>query len=555
MNTYIPPTGVIQMLVGVHLNPNQENTLYFEGPSIRDSYFDRFVYRTYDAQTYSRPTKKSVKIQDNAGTLYRCQYMRFRNGNAFGGVWLYAFVDAVEYINNNTCEVFYTIDDMITWFPWCSLRECFVEREIPSADTPYTNFVDENLNIGADYVVQMHNTIDLNQKVVVVASTRWINDSEGHSAQIESAINTTIPNALKYEFFIETAPTTQGGQIAYKNWKGQSFQDRLEDYMGDDDNPDNVTYIAMMPKICYDQSFQDGHVTPEVYNLPFPQNNLFDYVPKNKKLLNYPYRCIRVSNNSGQSNIYKYELFNLIQESDTIDFGIVSSFLGNGSALMYPYTYARVEHAYEQGLTLANFPTIPWANDAYQAYLAQNKASINTSVLSSVVTGLGGMASIGLGIASLAGTMGASTPASISMITGGALTVAHSGTSIASTLAKSEDAKAIPDTVRGLTQTDYINAASGHLQYDIYCISIRPEYAKVIDDFFSAFGYALHEIKIPDIKSRPKWNYVKTQGCVVVGDVPADALANISAIFDRGIRFWKDMSYIGDYTLNNSPGA
>lgn len=547
MNTYIPPTGTIQMLVGVHLNPKQEDTLYFDGPTIRDSYFERFVYRTYDEQSYSRPTRNSVKIQDTAGKLYRCQYMRFKNGDAFGGVWIYAFVTAVEYVNNNTCEVFYEIDDMITWFPWCTLRECFVEREITETDEPYTNFIDENLNIGEDYLIQAHNVIDLNEKLIVVASTRTVLDN-GENVQTETGEINHVPVSLKLEFFIE------GEQTYYHNYKGTPFDTRINDYMGDDNNPDNITFISMMPLKCFDQSMlTHDYITPEVSELPFPKYNLFDYYPKNKKLLNYPYRCIRVSNNAGQSALYKYELFNNLATRETIDFALVSSFLGNGSVMLYPYIYDKVEHNYDNGLTLTNFPSIPWANDAYQAYLAQNKASINTSILSSVVSGIGGVASIGMGVASLVGSLGFSAPASISLIAGGAVTAAHSGTSIASTLAKTEDAKAIPDTVRGLTQTDYINAVAKRIQYDVYCISIRPEYAEVIDKYFSAYGYAIHKVKVPNINSRPLWNYTKTQGCVVIGDVPATALANISAIFDRGIRFWKTNAEIGNYEHDNSP--
>ena len=81
--------------------------------------------------------------------------------------------------------------------------------------------------------------------------------------------------------------------------------------------------------------------------------------------------------------------------------------------------------------------------------------------------------------------------------------------------------------------------------------TIRYEYAKIIDDYFSRFGYACHQIKVPNIHSRTKWTYTKTVGCQIHGNLPADAIASIQTIFDRGITFWADPSNFGNYSLSN----
>ena len=87
-----------------------------------------------------------------------------------------------------------------------------------------------------------------------------------------------------------------------------------------------------------------------------------------------------------------------------------------------------------------------------------------------------------------------------------------------------------------------------------YCIKyIRPEFVRIIDDYFNKFGYATHRVKTPNIGTRPHWNYVQTRGCSIKGNVPADTARNICNIYDSGITFWKNGSEVGNYQLDNSP--
>ena len=56
------------------------------------------------------------------------------------------------------------------------------------------------------------------------------------------------------------------------------------------------------------------------------------------------------------------------------------------------------------------------------------------------------------------------------------------------------------------------------------------------------------------MNARPYWTYVKTVGCSVSGNIPADDASTIEKIFNAGIRFWKAHTNIGKYSLlNNAP--
>lgn len=83
-------------------------------------------------------------------------------------------------------------------------------------------------------------------------------------------------------------------------------------------------------------------------------------------------------------------------------------------------------------------------------------------------------------------------------------------------------------------------------------MSIRAEYARMIDDYFTMFGYKTNRLKVPNITGRANWNYVKTKGCNVIGNVPQDDLQEIKTMFNRGVTIWHNTSTFMDYSQNNA---
>ena len=64
--------------------------------------------------------------------------------------WFYAFIDRIEYTNQNCARIYFTIDPMQTWLPEIDyeLGSCFVERAHAETDQIGDNLVDEGLDIG-----------------------------------------------------------------------------------------------------------------------------------------------------------------------------------------------------------------------------------------------------------------------------------------------------------------------------------------------------------------------------------------------------------------------
>ena len=83
-------------------------------------------------------------------------------------------------------------------------------------------------------------------------------------------------------------------------------------------------------------------------------------------------------------------------------------------------------------------------------------------------------------------------------------------------------------------------------------MSVKSEYAKIIDDYFTMYGYKVNSLKIPNITGRTYWNYVKTIGCNFEGNIPQGDLNEIKNMFNRGITLWHNPTYYLDYSQSNT---
>ena len=80
-----------------------------------------------------------------------------------------------------------------------------------------------------------------------------------------------------------------------------------------------------------------------------------------------------------------------------------------------------------------------------------------------------------------------------------------------------------------------------------WIIPTRPNlYA--LDDYFSRFGYQVNRLKVPNVNTRPHWNYVKTGEAHIAGDIPYLYRVQIENMLNHGVTFWNEDWTIGDYS-------
>jgi hypothetical protein len=270
------------------------------------------------------------------------------------------------------------------------------------------------------------------------------------------------------------------------------------------------------------------------------------YRPKNKKLLQYPYTYITMSNNAGENTDYKWELFNhTFNTLPAASFWLTAAVNPDVQVHCYPYNYRKggTDNSRELGQTIQDFPRLAWSVDSFQEWWNVNKSSFSLSMITKV---LGTAAAGGAAVATGNPLIGSAAASGVG--------------AIAQSLAQLSGQKSAPDSQRGSTSGSGILMRERRMGFTIYDMSITGERAKLIDDFFTMYGYAVKELKPVNVRTasastlRPYWNYIKTSNVVVHrNDMNAEAERKIAGIYNKGITFWMQAANVGNYSLNNAP--
>ena len=105
--------------------------------------------------------------------------MAFQNPD-YSNKWFFAFIDKIEFVSNKNCRIYFTIDEMSTWWDYWWYQNCFVEREHVSNDTFGLHTIDEGLNCG-DYIVSssgsMESSVFNYTKMHVCIGVSWLSDN------------------------------------------------------------------------------------------------------------------------------------------------------------------------------------------------------------------------------------------------------------------------------------------------------------------------------------------------------------------------------------------
>ena len=81
--------------------------------------------------------------------------------------------------------------------------------------------------------------------------------------------------------------------------------------------------------------------------------------------------------------------------------------------------------------------------------------------------------------------------------------------------------------------------------------TIKSQFAQRIDKYFDMYGYLTNTVKTPNLNNRPNWNYIKTIGANILGDILQEDLQTIKQFFDNGITLWHNTNTFLDYSQNN----
>lgn len=529
---YIAPSSVIYILTDVPLDKTYDHTLWWPkvegGASLQEAYFRTKIKYTFSDQTYQRAGKGTLRISTVADNLYDCNYLMFRN-TTFGTKWFYAFIKKVTYINNNVSEIEYEIDSMQTWYFEVNLRECLVEREHTATDNIGDNLVPENLELG-EYVSEapISTAMYTNVLYIVIAATWRYEAATGSYIDYGGGTYAGMFTGLCYNIFTNDS---------------QGRQEAADCILNAGSKSDGIVAVFFAPMLFY----TTGDPSPIQISVNKHLTDFDGYTPHNNKLYTYPYNFLYITNYQGNSAIYRYEFFKDSEGHDitTCPMSLKGDFSPSTSVMLYPKNYKGVGENYDEMIQLKGYPQVAYATDAYKAWLAQNSASLTTSLVTSLATPT--MAA--MGTMAVGGALATVAP---ELVVAGALVGAIVGAG--RVLAQVYQHSIMPDQAHG-NQGGTMMIANGLLAFGLYPKHITGEFARIIDGFFDMYGYACHKVKVPNTCVRNHWTYTKTIGCKIVGNIPCDEEEKICKIYDKGITFWVNPNEVGDYSLDNRLGG
>ena len=489
------PNTSLYICRGIPWNSDYTHVRLFENASAANTFILSKAAYTKTQYSYIS-TAKQIRVDGMADQYRDCNYIAWKN-TGYSNKWFYAFITDVTYLADNTCLISFDYDIFQTWFYDTTINPSYIEREHVDDDTIGANTVPENVVMGDPVNVASSNNY---------IPHKWYMYATQVFDRLAEVTSWTEPGAAGNEvsgYYKLNLTSREQAQQIVKLYTQKGMLESL---------------ISMFGLTDVDTS---GTID-KTYTISSP-DKFGDYTPKNNKLLCYPYNYLTLVM-AGSETIYRYEYFT----DRTPGFKLYPPKYAGGSSFIYPVNYQKegaglAAFRLENAVPTGAYPTASFGANAFQNYLVQYGPQLAVGLIGQVVQ-----------IAS----------AIPNIETAGEAVTA--GASIANSVLDLRTRSLNSQTVAG-TQSVAQLAYDTQLIIRLVSKQILPEYAKIIDEYFTAFGYKVCRIKAPNITGRPAWNYVKTIGAQVSGNIPEYAETALKAMLNNGVTFWHTND-VGNYS-------
>lgn len=449
------PNTVVKILKGIELDRDLENTYRFASLSAQQNFFSARAKHILGNEPmaglrYIRTGEDSIKVELKTAALYDCNYLMFQNtgykDKSGRSRWFYAFIDRVDYVNEATSEIFYTIDPMQTWLFDFKFADCMIEREHVRDDTIGANIVAEPVTAG-QYIKVVETSLPFNSYRAMLVLSKPFPVSPTASAgsnvpisratvSVQSATTMTFnldfytPNpmagfssrysseTLLKECFENTAngilPTNFSwyADIPIDNVKAKGDFASDNTIIGEISNgkfysinslltwigwgaiegltAEDIICVLIYPDFFTDKTHAStgvhgGFGKKEVeYDLETskPFRGKRFYAPKNNKLFTSPFTRLIASNKAGVQAEYRPEWFSNPFKPTFTMYFYLS---GTPTCCLYPLGYMG-EGKIENAVTACYDMEIPYKGNAYAEYIRANRGKLVSSALNSAVS-------------------------------------------------------------------------------------------------------------------------------------------------------------------------
>lgn len=501
---------------------NDHNQLTFNSLNEQTNYYLSNPNYLEDTNLSYIRTNGVIRVGTNENITYEdllgYNYVMYQNTH-YDNKWFYAYITKVEYKNDGCTELSIETDVFQTWMFEIIYLTSFIEREHVDDDTIGKHTVPENIEHGEYVVSAFEKNTDLNDTAYIICAT-----------------TDTAGNRTTYETLIGNTPF-RGYVIACPN--SGTLSSYLQAYQTAPDYSQNIYAVYSVPSFSIANAiYRTG--TNYVEAIPAneklisiqKQTTLDGYAPINHKVLAFPYNYLLVSNNNGQSNVMKYERFG---KPDVCEFNLVSVATVGGDTKLIPVYYDKLSYNEQESLIAGKWPTLSWSQDMFTNWISQNAVNIGIGQASSALSIIGGTALLATGAGAGAGA---------SLIGTGIL-------GIGSSMAQFYQHQFDPVSFKGNVNAGSINVENERNGFFFYKMTIKNEYAKIIDNFFEVYGYKVNRIGSPHIHVRTNWDYCKTIDVHFNGNIPEEDMQKLRDLFNSGCTFWHNPATFMNYTLSN----
>ena len=526
----------IRICRGVDWDNSYNHVRLFDTQAQQLSYFARKQVLSLSGGTYQRESG-AVRYPVAKDDIQDCNYIFYQN-QQFNSKWFFAFITKMEYVNANVTDIFFETDVFQTWFEPGQLKESFVVREHVAKDEYGKYRLDEGLACG-DYIEDFGVTFsDMTfTPTIIMAVSEWdfLNLSE-------------IPQ----DYFDNTFTG-----LAYFRGTPAQIRNMISVYQKRGKGAAIVSIFMFPAELLESQSYgwlRNGTKPLQLGSVAgYDTADFQGYRPKNKKCLQYPFRVLCMYADGSQEKMYKYENF-------TVSAGVAPSFTVNGGLtpgspiIAYPNNYNWTTGCTDEYISLSGWPVCGWVNDTYANWLAQNQRTQQYNLFSEYAgKTLNGVKDI------FSGGLSDNLLQAIGQIAGTAfagITTWQMGkgllNSVWDNMIQEEQHKVIPDSANGAIGAGNAFYSMGKFSFHLWPKCARREYVEQADKFFTMFGYKVNELKVPNIKSRKSFNFLKLADANLNGAVPVEAHNTIKRALENGVTFWHTND-IYNYDLDNSP--
>lgn len=537
--------SVLCLMKGINFTRDYEHVLLFDTKEHQQSFFqndvpmsDKFT-QTNCAYIRTSNLTGMFELRGNIAEFNDYGYGYFDNPYGDATRRFYFFVTDLSYKNENVATLTFEIDIMQSYMFDYELDSCFIERAHQDvSDNVGDNLVSDGLNV-CNVVNTDIQSMDLNfgefWTVVAVSeypdtliavdgdgkpTANWNSDIRYYYGLLPSGLTLIVVNAGYFKQFLDVYDYAGKRDAIFAIYAVPDFLGQVTGYI---DNEHNMGIFAPT----------GDRINPfsRTFSFHIPQG-CNGYIPKNKKLLTAPYCQIVLTNSFGESAIFDPEKF-AKHPIPSAQFKLFGDIMPSGAVYCCPTEYDNNIQNFDNMhmLKVTNNIQGSWVSDSYLNFTAVQDIKNDNTIFHSVL-------------------------ATATNLMSGNVTGAV--TNVASTFANINTSNKIgeitPDTIRGASGSDLTQWANNNIKITFYWRTPDAQNAKVIDDFWTRFGYPQKRIYKPNLFSRKGWNYIKTGSCSLKNiSAPSYILEKIANIFNRGVTFWHvpSPSQIGNYELDN----